>query len=90
MSTIFYVGFIELNFGFYLIFSIIYIESLSLHLLILLGTKLLDTFKTVSLKIETCISIFLLRKGFFKFIKFRTFGMLDVSALFVIQYKALV
>ena len=43
----------------------------------LFETKLLNMFKIVSLKIVTCISIFLLRKSLFQFTKSRAFRMLD-------------
>ena len=50
--------------------------SLSLHVVVLFGTKFRDMLKIVSLNIETCTFIFLLRKRFPQFTKFSRFGML--------------
>ena len=63
----------------YLIFSFIQVGSLSLHAMILFGTNLLNMFKSVSLNIEICISISLLRTGFSQFTRPRGFCMLDAS-----------
>ena len=63
----------------WIIFLFIQIGSLSLHVMILFGTKLLNMFKIIWLKMETCIPIFLPQKNFSQFSKSRAFRMLDKS-----------